>query len=167
MTCIAPYAEPDAAADRGRHFGFWDSLSLQRPRLLSWVVRRMSIPSRDELPEDFEELRHIPIDLPRMPDDSAASCPVPMAEILEYLSYEAPGGEHSGSTEAIEFRLEFVRTAVVEHTRYWIWSFRDSRDCESYVTVGLDARGQLILSYDETFELSPEQRIMAEHYDFV
>ena len=90
-----------------------------------------------------------------------------MAEILDYLSYEAPGGEHSGSTEVIEFRLEFVRTAVVEQTRYWIWRFRDSRDCESYVTVGLDARGQQILSYDETFRLSPEQRIMAEHYDFV
>lgn len=127
----------------------------------------MSIPRRDELPEDFDELRNVPIELPRLPDDSAASCPVPMKDILEYLSYEAPGGEHSGSAEVIEFRLEFVRTALVEQTRYWIWRFTDADGRESYLTVGVDAGGQEIMSYDETFGLSPEQRIIAEHYDFV
>jgi hypothetical protein len=127
----------------------------------------MNIPRRDELPEDFDELRKVPIELPRLPEDIAASCPVPMKDILEYLSCEAPGGEHSGSAEVIDFRLEFMRTALVEQTRYWIWRFRDSRDCESYITVGVDSGGQEMMSYDETFGLSPEQRIMAEHYDFV
>lgn len=127
----------------------------------------MSIPRRDELPEDFDELRHFPIELPRLPDDSATSCPVPMTAILEYLSYEAPGGEHSGSTEVIEFRLEFVRTAQVEQARYWIWRFTDSDVRESYVTVGIDGDGEQMMSYDETFGLSPEQRILAEHYDLV
>jgi hypothetical protein len=127
----------------------------------------MSIPRRDELPEDFEELRHVPIELPRLPDDSAALCPALMSEILEYLSYEAPGGEHSGSAEVIEFQLEFTRTALVEQTRYWIWRFTDSDNRESYVTVGIDGSGQQMMSYDETYGLSPEQRILAEHYDFV
>jgi len=127
----------------------------------------MSIPRRDELPEDFDELRHVPVELPRLPDNSAALCPVPTSEILDYLSYEAPGGEHSGSTEVIEFQLEFVRTALVEQTRYWIWRFADSDNRESYVTVGIDGSGQQMMSYDETFGLSPEQRILAEHYDLV
>jgi hypothetical protein len=127
----------------------------------------MNIPRRDELPEDFDELRNVPIELPRLPEDSAASCPMPMSEILEYLSYEAPGGEHSGSAEVIEFPLEFLRTALVDQTRYWIWRFTDADEVESYVTVGIDGSGQQIVSYDETFGLSPEQRIMAEHYDFV
>jgi hypothetical protein len=127
----------------------------------------MSIPSRDELPEDFDELRNVPIELPRLPDDTPASCPVPMDDILEYLSYEAPGGEHSGSTEVIEFQFEFLRTALVDQARYWIWRFRDSRDCESYVIAAIDARSQELLSFDETFGLSPEQRIMAEHYNLV
>lgn len=34
-------AEPGAAANRGRMEAIWDSLSLQPPRLLSWVVRRL------------------------------------------------------------------------------------------------------------------------------
>ena len=33
------HADPGAAADRGRMFGSGGSLSLSRPRLLSWVVR--------------------------------------------------------------------------------------------------------------------------------
>ncbi len=33
-------AEPSAAADRGRMFAFWDSWLPERPRLLSWGVRR-------------------------------------------------------------------------------------------------------------------------------
>ncbi|SPE61468.1 hypothetical protein SBV1_710002 [Verrucomicrobia bacterium] len=127
----------------------------------------MSIPRRDELPEDFDELKRVVVELPRLADDSAASCPAPMTEILEYLSYEAPGGEHSGSAEVIEFQLEFVRTALVEQTRYWIWRFTDADSCESYVTVGIDGSGQQMMSYDETFGLSPEQRILAEYYDFV
>jgi hypothetical protein len=127
----------------------------------------MSIPRRDELPEDFDELRDVPIELPRVPDDSAASCPVPREEILEYLSYEAPGGKHSGSTEVTEFRLEFLRTALVERTRYWIWRFTDADERDSYVVVGIDGSGRQMMSCDETFGLSPEQRIIAEHYDLV
>ncbi len=127
----------------------------------------MSVPRRDELPEDFDELRNVPVDLPLLPDEGAASCPVPMNEILEYLSYEAPGGEHSGSSEVIEFQLQFVRTALVEQTKYWIWTFINSGNRASYLTVGVDGSGQQMMSCDETFGLSPEQRILAEHYDLV
>lgn len=122
----------------------------------------MSFPRRDELPEDLDKLRDVPVELPRLPDDSADSCPVPMTEILEYLSYEAPGGTHSGSAEVIEFQLEFVRTALIEQARYWIWRFTDSDGRESYVTAGIDGGGQEMISYDETFGLSPEQRMLAE-----
>jgi hypothetical protein len=125
----------------------------------------MSIPRREELPEDFYELKNVLVELPRLPDDTAASCPAPMAEILDYLGYEAPGGAHSGSEEVIPFQLEFMRTAQVEGTRYWIWRFTDSDARESYVTVALDPAGQQITGYDESFGFTPEQFILADYYD--
>jgi hypothetical protein len=60
----------------------------------------MSIPRREDLPEDFYAMRNMAVSLPRLAPDSAANCPVFMKEILEYLDYEAPGGENSGSASA-------------------------------------------------------------------
>jgi hypothetical protein len=125
----------------------------------------MNIARREELPEDFYELKNVPVELPHLPDDTAASCPASMAGILEYLDYEAPGGEHSGSEEVIPFQLEFVRTALVEGTRYWIWRFTDSDARESYVTVAIDPTGRQITGYDESFGFTPEQFILADYYD--
>ncbi len=128
-------------------------------------VECMLVPRREELPEDFYELRKVPIELPRLPGDSAASCPAPMEEILEYLRDEAPGGKHLGSKQAIAFELHFVRTALVDTTNYWIWRFTDPEGRESYVTVALSPSGEQIIGYDESFGFTPEQFILADYYD--
>ena len=110
-------------------------------------------------------MRNVTVSLPRLSPDSPATCPVPMKDILEYLGYEAPGGEHSGSSEVIELRPDFVRTALVEKTKYWIWKFTDADGRESYVTVAVDAHGEEVIGYDESFGFTPEQFILADYYD--
>lgn len=74
--------------------------------------------SFDEMPEDNADLADVDVDFARLPDDSAACCPVSMEEVLEYLAMEAPDGESLQGDD-----LEFLRTARVEDTDYWIWSF--------------------------------------------
>ena len=88
-----------------------------------------------------------------------------MSQILEHLGYEAPGGESSGSDEVIEFKLEFVRTAQVEATRYWVWKFTDSGGSECYALIELRPDDQTVTGYDESFGLTPEQFILGVHYD--
>jgi hypothetical protein len=125
----------------------------------------MNLPRREDWPDDIDEMRNIAVELPRLSPDSPARCPVSMAEILEYLAYEAPGGEHSGTEEVIDFQPQFVRTALVEATRYWLWRFTDSRGSECYVLVDVRPDGTPCTGYDESFGLNPEQFIMAVHYD--
>jgi hypothetical protein len=88
-----------------------------------------------------------------------------MKDILEHLSYEAPGGEHSGSDEVVEFQLEFLRTALVEASRYWIWRFTDADGTECYATVQLRPDHKAVTGYDESFGFTPEQFIIADYYD--
>ena len=133
----------------------------------------MSNPPREDWPEDISEMRKIPVVLPRLSPDSPGTCPVPMDHILEYIGYEAPGGEHSGSEQTKEFQLEFVRTASVESSRYWIWRFADVEGIESYVLVELKPSPKTagaydtVTAYDGSFGLTPEQFILAAHYDTI
>ncbi len=127
----------------------------------------MSIPKRENWPEDIEEMRNIAVELPRLSPDSPANCPVPMSEILEYLGQEAPGGADSGSDEVIDFQLEFMRTAMVKAKRYWLWRFADVEDTECYVLVELSSNRQTVTGYDESFGLTPEQFILAAHYETI
>jgi hypothetical protein len=125
----------------------------------------MRIPRREELPEDFYELKSVAVELPRLSPDLPANCPVTMNEILEYLGQEAPGGAESGSQEVIEFQLEFLRTALIEATQYWIWRFADLEGTECYVTVALRPDRNTVTGYDESFGFTPEQFILADYYD--
>jgi hypothetical protein len=126
----------------------------------------MNIPRRKDWPGelDVDEMRKIPVELPRLSPDSPTTCPVPMSDILEHLSYEARGGENSGSDEKIEFQLEFVQTAQVEARQYWLWRFFDVEGVECYLLIELRDR-ETVTAYDESFGLTPEQFILGVHYD--
>jgi hypothetical protein len=125
----------------------------------------MSIPRREDLPEDFYALRNVTVSFPRLDPDLAETSPTSLSEILEYLGWEAPGGENAGGDRIIQFQLEFIRTALVEKTKYWIWRFFDERGTECYVTVALTPRNDTITGYDESFGFTPEQFILADYYE--
>ena len=118
---------------------------------------------REDLPDNFDDLLKVHVELPEAPDESEESCPVPMDDIREYLGYECPGGEFAGGETVMEFQLKFARTALVESTRYWIWLFKDEDGANSYVLVG--AGENQLLSYDEFYGMTAEQIIVKEHFD--
>jgi len=119
---------------------------------------------RKNFPSKLDKVRGTHILLPFADEDTEASCPVSIKEILEYLDYEAPGGKFAGGVTTIDFELKFLRMAVVKNTKYWIWSFLDENDTECYVTVLLGPDGKPCIGYSETLGLTPEQSIMAAYW---
>jgi hypothetical protein len=121
--------------------------------------------NRESFPSSLEDLYKINVSFPNAEGDSESTCPVSMKDILEYLDLEAPGGKNAGGEMIIEFELNFLRTALVNETKYWIWSFLDEDDTECYVTVSLPPSGPACLGYNDSFGLTPEQYIIADYFD--
>jgi len=85
-------------------------------------------------------------------------------DILEYLDVEAPGGSQAGSGNVVPFELKFIRTALVNESKYWIWSFKADNGLDCYVAVQ-ETQEESMLAFDETFGLTPEQWIVMDYYD--
>ncbi|HWJ63653.1 MAG TPA: hypothetical protein VNS19_16890 [Acidimicrobiales bacterium] len=115
----------------------------------------------DEMPDDNADLVHVAIDFPRLPDDTAASCRVPLHEILDHLADEVPDGDELTAGD-----LEFLRTADVEGTGYWIWRFDEPGDDgePAYLTVADDGTTTTVGYETDYYGLSPEQFILGDHH---
>ena len=75
---------------------------------------------REDFPESLEDIRKMNVSLPVSKGDGESTCPVSMKEILKYLDWEAPGGKNAGGEMVIDFKLRFLRTVLVNDTKYWI-----------------------------------------------
>ena len=122
------------------------------------------IPPRDQLPRSWKGLARLTLDLPRLAPDTPLTSPRSEQDILEYLKVEAPGGSGSGSETVIGFELRFIRTALVNSSKYWIWGFKDEGGTDCYVAVQERPDGENVLGYDESFGLSPEQWLVLDYY---
>lgn len=119
----------------------------------------MVIPA-DHLPRDNAELSKLQVDFPRLVPDSPEGCPRTMAEIQDYLRIE------DADAESVESRdLTFLRTALVDKTKYWIWEYYEQDGAHCYVTVALESDGQDCLGMDgDWHNLTPEQYILADYH---
>lgn len=121
----------------------------------------MRVLSSDEMPEDNADLASIPIDFPRLAEDSPSGCPVPLTKLLAYLGSEVPGGDRLSASD-----LVFARTALVSETRYWIWRFNEPDGGDpAYVTVSVQLGVAATLGYgNNCYNLSPEQFILGDYH---
>jgi len=119
---------------------------------------------REDFPKKIEDLHNYKVSLPLAEGESESTCPVSKKDIIEYLDWEAPGGKNAGGEMVIDFELKFLRTALVNETKYWIWGFLDENDTECYVTVSLPNGGPSCTGYNESFGLTPEQFIVANYF---
>jgi len=69
--------------------------------------------------------------------------------------------------DAREDSLKFIRTARLNKSPYWLWSYTNDDGDFYYVCLGLNARGQTILSLTSTHDLTPEQYILADYYSLI
>lgn len=117
--------------------------------------------SYDDMPDENAELAHIAVSFPRLEPDSLQSCPVELNRILNYLSLEVPNGDCLQPDD-----LEFLRTADVEGTAYWIWRFLEPKGDQAYAVVSHRPDGVVTVGYDTNYYgLSPEQFILGDYHN--
>ena len=120
------------------------------------------IPSRNELPEDAADWVSVNIDLPRLSPDSVETCPLSLDQVFDYIKLE------SGDTDsASRHRLSFVRTALVDSEKYWLWKYVESDGAECFVLVRQGGGGRLMTTLTNSNGLSAEQYLLADYFDEV
>ena len=107
----------------------------------------------------FYEVRTIDVALPRLDPDSPATCPVPYEHVLEHVTTEFDDGTPKQLSEPT-----FLRTAQVGATSYWIWKFNDPDRGDGYILVSLWPGNVACTECDDTFDMTPEQFIVATHF---
>ncbi len=107
---------------------------------------------------NFYDVRSVQVSLQRLDPDLPDPCPVPLNEIVEYVE-----------TEEMELKqppsLQFLRTALIAQTRYWIWTYTDNDNNPSYAVVAQWPNGSILTHCDGTFDMTPEQYLLATHFD--
>jgi hypothetical protein len=108
------------------------------------------------MPGDNADLANIPVELPAAPSRSLKAPETFLDDITEYLELEG---------FVPDAALRFLRTALVEKTVYYIWSFESGGDpCFVTVSIGRDG-SRCIGCNDNHWGLSPEQFIMADYHN--
>ena len=110
--------------------------------------------SYDEMPDDNAELANIVIDFPHVDDASTPDEIEP--DLLDYLEIEgfSPDGD-----------LKFLRTALVEKTVYWIWSF-ETAGKPAYATATMDEKDDSCVGCGTNeYGLTPEQYILGDYHN--
>ena len=75
--------------------------------------------------------------------------------------------ESADLDDAKDESLRFLRTAQVEGSRYWLWSYTESDGEVCYVFFRVSADGDTLLSLSSTGGLSPELYLLADFYELV
>jgi hypothetical protein len=99
---------------------------------------------------NFYEVRTIGVALPRLDPDSAANCPVPYEHVREHVTTEFDDGTPKQLSEP-----EFLRTARVGATSYWIWKFNDPDRGDGYILVSLWPSNLAVTDVASHFKIEP------------
>jgi hypothetical protein len=81
----------------------------------------------EETPEDNSELGKMKVEFPKLSPGLEETCPAEFKDVIEYLEVEAMAQNKVASNT---LKFEFLRTAMVEETQYWIWRFFDDNNEE-------------------------------------
>jgi len=110
----------------------------------------------EDMPEDNRDLAKIDIDFPSVSLDKIKSPEEIENDLREYLEIEDFSPDDS---------IEFIRTAKVEETVYWIWKFKSQGD-DIYATAALAPDGNMTLGCEENYyNLTPEQYILGDYHN--
>ena len=107
---------------------------------------------------NFYEVRTVHVALVRLDPDSPDQCPISLDMIVEHVE-----------TEEMELKqppsMRFLRTALIGKTRYWIWTYNDNEGDPNYAVAAHWPDGNTITHCDGTFDMTPEQYILATHFE--
>ena len=113
--------------------------------------------SVNEMPEYRGDLLKHDVQFPSLDAEQTDRHKGFINDVVEYVVTE---GE-----DVFEEDLTFLRSALVEDTRFWIWEFTDNGDEKHYATVSERPGKPISLGYDIADGLTPEQAILADYHD--
>ena len=108
---------------------------------------------------NFYDVRTIGVSLARLDPDSPDTCPVSREHLFEHATDEADDGTDTRLSGPV-----FLRTAKIGQTSYWIWRFNDPRRGDGYIVAALWPDGRKLVESDDTFDMTPEQYLIATHF---
>jgi hypothetical protein len=106
----------------------------------------------------FEDVRSVDVSLPRLSPDVPESCPVATADMVEHVDTEEMGASSPRSS------VEFIRTALIGHVKYWIWKYNNGDGDANYALVSEWPGGRTVTMCDWTYDMTPEQFMIAQHF---
>lgn len=110
-----------------------------------------------DLPDDWTEFAALEVDFPTLCEEETRRYPEFEEELVEYMQRE---GE-----EIDRDSLTFLRSARLNEWRYWIWEVELPEGDKGYATAS-EGSSQQRLSYDQDWNgLTPEQFLLATHFD--
>jgi hypothetical protein len=95
--------------------------------------------------------------LPFLPDNSPASCPIALSELVRYVRTHTDEGRRINPSD-----LTFVRTAQIEECRYWMWRYRAS-GTRWYALVMEDAAGPWMCCHRAEDRSAPEDVLLDDY----
>jgi len=110
----------------------------------------------EDMPDDREDLASVEVTFPPLESGDMDRASEFVPDIVDYLDAD-------GETVTAE-DLRFLRAALVEETKYWVWAF-GSEDDPSYVFVSERPGAGRCVSYDFADGLTPEQAILADYHE--
>lgn len=119
--------------------------------------------------EDPADWGEFDVPLPYLSPNTEESCPDSLDEVMDYVRCEC-----ADTDRATPDRLQFIRTAQVNDSKYWIWRYTEEDGSECFVTSSIDATGSGSLGLSDVFAspardrpLTPEQFLIADYHNLV
>lgn len=134
-----------------------ERLPAEKPAKAPLVLKEGRTIRAEDLPEEWSDFAALDVDFPPLPDDQTRRYPEFEEELVEYMQLE---GE-----EIDRDSLKFLRSARLNEWSYWIWEVELPEGDKGYATAAL-GNNQQRLSYDQDWNgLTPEQFLLADHFD--
>lgn len=111
-----------------------------------------------DIPAENAGLAHLEVDFLSLPDDQTRRFREFEDDLIDYLRLEG---------ETISRRhLRFLRSALLNDSKYWIWEFKTPEDDKCYATVCIDGKSVICYGYDQDWDgLTPEQFLVADYFE--
>lgn len=120
--------------------------------------------SPEAVPDRPEQLARLFVQLPRLLHDSPTSCPLALEELLEHLADETSEGRVLVADD-----LTFVRTALLDDVRYWVYRVTDTGDgTPAWACVAEEPGGAATLGYVlDPWGLTAEQLVIGDRFGVI
>jgi hypothetical protein len=152
-------AKITSLVNRVRKLSFLPNITTFWEHILDFLVLGKSIKKDDFVVKNDDYLSVMNMDFQTIDDNTLKSCPVPESKIMEEI--ESVDGEYEP--------LQFVRSAMIDTDKYWVWKCKNNGDSlwNYYITVKQDDKNKITIErhlMQSGERKTPERLLLEYHY---